>query len=61
MIKGFEKVATVYLQNKMTQMSAKDHFFKACLLYMVNDDMPGAKKCFDTASFEDPSFDNSRQ
>jgi hypothetical protein len=45
----------------MTQMAAKDHFFKAILLYMVNDDMPGAKKCFDTASFEDPSFDNSRQ
>jgi hypothetical protein len=42
-------------------MAAKDHFFKACLLYMVNDDMPGAKKCFDNASFEDPSFDNSRQ
>lgn len=37
-IKIYELVGETYLKNKLTEPSAKGLFFKACLLYIANDD-----------------------
>lgn len=60
-IKAYEKVGNKYLQTPLIKSQAKDFFFKSILCYLANSDMPGAMKTKDHASFEDPSFDGSRQ
>lgn len=60
-IKAYEKVGHKYLQTGLIKSQAKDFFFKSILCYMTNTDITGAKKCMETASFEDPSFDGSKQ
>lgn len=41
--------------------SARDYFFKACLCYLANDDLQGAKNAMENYTYEDPSFETSRQ
>ena len=41
--------------------SARDYFFKACLCFLANEDLLGAKRSIENYSFEDPSFDTSKQ
>jgi len=40
-IKIYEDVADRYMENKLTEPSARNLFFKACLLYLANDDAVG--------------------
>ena len=61
LIKAYEKIGNKYLQTPLIKSQAKDFFFISILCYLANQDIPGAKKTLDHASFEDPSFDGSRQ
>lgn len=45
----------------MIKSSAKDYFFKACLCFLANDDLPGAKRSIENYTYEDPNFDTSKQ
>jgi len=60
-IKTYDKIGKKYLQQSLVKSSARDFFFKACLCYLANDDLQGAKNAMENYTFEDPSFDNSRQ
>ena len=43
-IKTYEKIAKKYLAQSILKSSAKDLFFLACLCFMANEDVIGAKK-----------------
>ena len=45
----------------MVKSSARDFFFKASLCFLLNDDLQGAKNAIENYTFEDPSFETSRQ
>lgn len=61
LIKAYEKIGNKYLQTPLIKSQAKDFFFKSILCYLANTDITGAKKTLEHVSFEDPSFDGSRQ
>lgn len=60
-IKTYDKIGKKYLSQSLVRSSARDYFFKACLCFLANDDLQGAKNSMENYQFEDPSFDNSRQ
>lgn len=60
-IKTYDKIGKKYLQQSLIKSSARDFFFKASLCFLMNDDLQGAKNAIENYTFEDPSFDNSRQ
>jgi hypothetical protein len=43
-VKTYEKIGKKYLSQPLIKSSAKDYFFKVVLLFLVNSDMPGAKR-----------------
>ena len=45
----------------MVKSSARDYFFKASLCFLVNDDLQGARNAIENYTYEDPSFETSRQ
>jgi len=55
-IRIYEEVADKYLENKLTEPSAKNLYFKAILLYLVNDDSVGANVKLEKYSDKSPSF-----
>lgn len=59
-IKTYDKIGKKYLSTPLIKSSAKDYFFKVCLCFLVNDDMPGAKKSIENFCYEDPNFDTSK-
>lgn len=61
LIKAYEKIGNKYLQTPLIKSQAKDFFFKSIVCYLAIKDMPGAQKTMEHCSFEDPSFDGSRQ
>ena len=60
-IKTYDKIGKKYLQQALVKSSARDFFFKASLCFLLNDDLQGAKNAIENYSFEDPSFETSRQ
>ena len=60
-IKTYDKIGKKYLQQSLVKSSARDYFFKASLCFLVNDDLQGAKNAIENYTFEDPSFETSRQ
>lgn len=56
MIEIYDKVAKKYLENKLTAPSARDLFFRICLLHLSNTDTIGCEKALEKATDEDPSF-----
>ena len=60
-IKTYDKIGKKYLSTPLIKSSAKDYFFKVCLCFLVNNDMPGAKKSIENYCYEDPNFDTSKQ
>lgn len=60
-IKTYDKIGKKYLQQALVKSSARDFFFKACLCFLQNEDLQGAKNAMENYTFEDPAFDNSRQ
>lgn len=60
-IQTYDKIGKKYLQQSLVKSSARDFFFKACLCFLANDDLQGAKNSMENYTFEDPAFDNSRQ
>jgi hypothetical protein len=44
LIEAYEKIANKYLQTPLIKSQAKDYFFRSILCYLVNKDIPGAKK-----------------
>ena len=61
LINSYEKIGNKYLQTPLIKTQAKDFFFKAILCYLAIQDVPGAKKTLESTSYEDPSFEGSRQ
>ena len=59
-IKTYDKIGKKYMSQPLIKSSAKDYFFKACLCYLANDDMPGAKTAVENYTYEDPNFDTSK-
>lgn len=57
----YEKVVRDYQKKDLLRSSCKDLFMKITMCYLSNDDNIGAKKAFDKACNEDPSFDNGRE
>lgn len=60
-IKIYEQIGEKYLENKLTEPSAKALFFKACLLYIVNDDTVGCQMALEKYADKSPSFNGTRQ
>ena len=60
-IKTYDRIGKKFLSQSLVRSSARDYFFKACLCFLANDDLQGAKNSMENYQFEDPSFDNSRQ
>lgn len=60
-IKTYEKIGKKYLSQPLIKSSAKDFFFKVALCFLVNNDIPGAKRAIENYSYEDPNFDTSKQ
>ena len=60
-IKTYDKIGKKYLQQALVKSSARDYFFKASLCFLVNDDLQGAKNAIENYTYEDPSFETSRQ
>lgn len=60
-IKTYDKIGKKYLSQPLIKSSAKDYFFKVCLCFLVNNDMPGAKRSIENYTYEDPNFDTSKQ
>lgn len=60
-IKTLEKIAKKYLSQPLLKTNASGLFFNACLCFMANDDIVGAKKQVQMYAIEDPSFDGSRE
>lgn len=60
-IKTYDRIGKKYLQQALVKSSARDFFFKASLCFLVNDDLQGAKNAMENYTFEDPSFETSRQ
>lgn len=38
-IKTYDRIGKKYLQQALVKSSARDFFFKACLCFLVNDDL----------------------
>jgi len=55
-IKIYEEVADKYLENKLTEPSAKGLYFKANLLYLANDDTVGCQLALEKYLDKSPSF-----
>jgi alpha-soluble NSF attachment protein len=60
-IEIYQKVAEKYLENKLTAPSARDLFFRAVLLYLTMDDVPGATNALDKFCDLDPTFQTTRE
>lgn len=74
-LQTYETVAEKYLENKLTAPSARDPFFRCCLLHLANDvhnfingifklklqDTVGAENAIVKYSDLDPSFANTRE
>ena len=60
-IKTYDKIGKKYLSQPLVKSSAKDYFFKVCLCYLANQDLPGTKKAMENYTYEDPNFDTSKQ
>jgi len=60
-VKIYEKVSDKYLENKLTAPSARDLFFRSCLLHLVLDDTVGAANSLERYSDKDPSFAGTRE
>ena len=60
-IRCFEQVAQRYLSHNLTKYSAKDCYFKACLLHLSNDDPVGSENAINQYANRDPSFETSRE
>jgi len=60
-IKTYDKIGKKYLSQPLIKSSAKDYFFKVVLCFLVNNDMPGAKRSVENYTYEDPNFDTSKQ
>ena len=59
-IRTYDRIGKKFLTQSLVRSSARDFFFKACLCFLSNDDLQGAKNSMENYTFEDPSFDNSR-
>jgi len=60
-IKIYEKVADNYLENKLTSGSARDLFFRCCLLNLVLGDTVGAMNSVDRYIDKDPSLSSTKE
>mmetsp|Transcript_15103 Transcript_15103/g.12817 ORF Transcript_15103/g.12817 Transcript_15103/m.12817 type:complete len:301 (+) Transcript_15103:55-957(+) len=60
-IKIYEKVGMKFMENKLTKGSAKDLWFRICLLHLLNDDTVGSENATEKYSDEDPAFPTSRE
>lgn len=68
-IKIFESVGDKYMENKLTAPSAKELYFKSCLLYLCNNvsdliktkDSVGCGIALERYLDKDPSFASTRQ
>jgi len=60
-IKIYEKVGDKYLEHKLTAPSARDLFFRACLLHLVIDDTVGAETSMEKYTDKDPSLSTTRE
>lgn len=59
-IKIFEEVGDKYLENKLTEPSAKNLYFKACLCFLANEDTVGCNLALEKYLEKSPSFNNTR-
>lgn len=59
-IKIFEEVGDKYMENKLTAPSAKDLYFKSCILYLSNNDSVGCGIALERYMDKDPSFASTR-
>ena len=59
-IKTYDKIGKKYLQKSLVRSSATDYFFRACLCFLANDDLQGAKNSIEDYTYEDPGFDTSK-
>ena len=60
-IKTYDKIGKKYLQKSLVRSSATDYFFRAVLCFLANEDLPGAKNSIEDYTYEDPTFDTSKQ
>ena len=60
-IKTYEKIGKRCLTENLMKSQARDYFFKATLCYLVNDDLQGTKNALENYTYEDPSFETTRQ
>ncbi|CAD8089600.1 unnamed protein product [Paramecium sonneborni] len=60
-IKIFEDIGDKYMENKLTAPSAKELYFKSCLLYLCNNDSVGCGIALERYLDKDPSFASARQ
>lgn len=60
-IKMFQKMATKYTENNLLRHSARELFFKACLIFLVLEDDIGLEKSIEMSSDKDPFFNNSME
>lgn len=57
----FQKMGTKYTENNLLRHSARELFFKACLLFLVLEDDIGLEKSIEMSSDRDPFFNNSME
>lgn len=60
-IKIYERVGKKYLEHKLTASSAKDLWFRICMLHLANDDTIGASSAINKYAEEDPAYGGSRE
>jgi alpha-soluble NSF attachment protein len=60
-IKMFQKMGTKYSEDNLLRHSARELFYKACLLFLVLEDDVGLEKAIDIATDKDPFFNNSME
>jgi alpha-soluble NSF attachment protein len=55
------KLGTKYTENNLLRHSARELFFKACLLFLTIEDDVGLEKSIETSIDKDPFFNNSME
>jgi alpha-soluble NSF attachment protein len=54
-------MGTKYSEDNLLRHSARELFYKACLLFLVIEDDIGLEKAIDIATDKDPFFNNSME
>lgn len=54
-------MGTKYSEDNLLRHSARELFYKACLLFLVLEDDVGLEKAIDIATDRDPFFNNSME